>query len=408
MIGTGAGQRFAAGTPSLLRAMNERTVLEFIRERGPVSRAQLARDSGLSKPTVSQALAALATGALVREAGRTSGGKGPTAILYELNPGAGWVLGLDVGATRVRGAIANLTGEIVARGDVRAKARSANTLIQQVAEVAHALAAEAGVPHKRLTFAVVGSPGVFEPSTGHVAMAHNLPGWGRQGVFDELRKMLGVPMRFENDVNLATLGERWRGLGKDVDNFVYLHVGTGVGLGLVLRGELYRGSHGAAGEVAYLPLATTDPHDRAVRKSGALEAALGADGVVGVARAAGMRGTLTSRGIFDAARDGNVRALTVVDTVARRIALAIAAISPILDPELVIVGGGIGRNGDLLLEPVERELKEISPFHPRIESSGLGVDAELHGAVSMALEAAQDRLFARSSARGGGHDGVRR
>lgn len=382
--------------------MNERTVLEFIRERGPVSRAQLARDSGLSKPTVSQALMALTSADLVREAGRTSGGKGPTAVLYELNPDAGWVLGLDVGAARVRGAIANLTGEIVARADVRAKASSARTLIQQVAQTAHGLAAEAGVPRRRLSFAVVGSPGVFEPSTGHVAMAHNLPGWGRQGVFDELRKMLGVPMRFENDVNLATLGERWHGLGKDVDNFAYLHVGTGVGLGLVLRGELYRGSHGSAGEVAYLPLATTDPHDRAVRRSGALEAALGAEGVIGVAKAAGIREPGTPKEIFDAAREGNTRAMKVVDTVARRIALAIAAISPIIDPELVIVGGGIGRNGDLLLEPVERELKAISPFHPRIESSGLGADAELQGAVSLALEAAQDRLFTRSSARGGG------
>jgi predicted NBD/HSP70 family sugar kinase len=356
----------------------------------------------LSKPTVSQALAALATADLVREAGRTSGGKGPTAILYELNPGAGWVVGLDVGAAQVRGAIANLTGEIVARAEARAKASRARTLIQQVAEMAHALAAEAGVPRRRLTFAVVGSPGVFEPSTGHVAMAHNLPGWGRQGVFDELRKMLGVPMRFENDVNLAALGERWHGLGKDVDNFVYLHVGTGVGLGLVLRGELYRGSHGSAGEVAYLPLSTTDPHDQAVRRSGALEAALGADGVVGMAKAVGMRGTLTPRQIFDSAREGNTRALKVVDAVARRVALAIAAISPIVDPELVIVGGGIGRNGDLLLEPVERELRVISPFRPRIEASGLGVDAELHGAVSMALEAAQDRLFSRTSVRGGG------
>ncbi|MEP7059908.1 MAG: ROK family transcriptional regulator [Actinomycetota bacterium] len=382
--------------------MNERTVLEFIRERGPVSRAQLARDSGLSKPTVSQALTALTDADLVREAGRSSGGKGPAAILYELNPGAGWVIGLDVGAARVRGAIANLTGEIVARTDEGARSSRAKTLIQQVAETARALAAEARVPRRRLSYVVVGSPGVFEPSTGHVAMAHNLPGWGRQGLFDELRKMLGVPMRFENDVNLATIGERWHGLGKGVGNFAYLHVGTGVGLGLVLHGELYRGSHGAAGEVAYLPLSTTDPHDRAVRKSGALEAALGADGVVDAARAAGMRGELTPRSIFDTARKGDARAVDVVGTVARRVALAIAAIAPIIDPELVIVGGGIGRNGDLLLEAVERELHAISPFHPRIESSVLGADAELHGAVSMALEAAQDRLFARSSPRGGG------
>src|SRR6266545_3328313 len=103
-MSTGAEQTFAAGTPSLLRAINERTVLEFIRQVGPVSRAQIARDSGLSKPTVSQALAALERGKLVREAGRTSGGKGPTALLYELNPKAGWVVGIDVGRDRVRAA----------------------------------------------------------------------------------------------------------------------------------------------------------------------------------------------------------------------------------------------------------------------------------------------------------------
>jgi len=244
--GTGAEPTFAAGTPSLLRAINERTVLEFIRAVGPVSRAQIARDSGLSKPTVSQALAALERAHLVREAGRTSGGKGPTAVLYELNPGAGWVVGLDVGRDRVRAALADLTGEIVARRDERAHARSAASLIRQMGEVAHELAREAQVGWSRVTVVAVGSPGVFEPSLGQVAYAYNLPGWGRQGLADALTKELGTRLAFENDVNLATLGERWRGLGKDVDDFVYLHVGTGVGMGLVLGGRLYRGARGAA------------------------------------------------------------------------------------------------------------------------------------------------------------------
>ena len=264
------GQRFAAGTPSLLRAMNERSVLEFIREGGPVSRAQLSRDSGLSKPTVSQALSTLEAAKLVREAGRSSGRKGPTAVLYELNPRAGWVVGLDVGADRVRGAIADLTGQVATRADEAAHASGATTLIRQVADMAHALAADAGVSPRKVTYVVVGSPGVFEPSTGHLALAHNLPGWGRQGVFDDLRAALGVPMRFENDVNLATIGERWHGLGKDVDNFAYLHVGTGVGLGLVLHGEIYRGATGAAGEVAYMPIATADPHEPANLRRGDL------------------------------------------------------------------------------------------------------------------------------------------
>ena len=372
-------------------------MLELIRAVGPVSRAQIARDSGLSKPTVSQALSALERARLVREAGRTSGGKGPTAVLYELNPKAGWVVGLDVGKDRVRAAIADLTGEIVARRDERARARSAASLIGQMGEVAHGLAGDAGIRWSQVTVVVVGSPGVFEPSQGQVALAYNLPGWGRQGLLDTLRHELGTRLAFENDVNLATLGERWRGLGKDVDDFVYLHVGTGVGLGLVLNGRLYRGAGGAAGEVGYLPIAVPDPHGAKVGRRGALEGALGASGVVAVARAEGMKPPLTPKRIFDAAREGSPAAERVVRTVATRIALAVAAVVSVVDPELVILGGGVGRNGDLLLEPVVEELRALSPFRPRLEVSALGEDAELVGAVSMALDAAQDQLFERKS-----------
>lgn len=336
----------------------------------------------------------------MREAGRTSGGKGPTAVLYELNPRAGWVVGLDVGRDRVRAAIADLTGEVVARSDDRAHARSSASLIAQLGEIAHRLAAEAGIRWKQVTVAVVGSPGVFEPTRGKLALAHNLPGWGRDGLAEAVQRELGTKVSFENDVNLATLGERWRGLGKDVTDFVYLHVGTGVGMGLVLNGELFRGATGAAGEVGYLPLGALDPHGATVRRRGALEGELGAAGVVAAARAEGMRPPLTPRRIFDAARSGDAAALRVAGVVARRIALAIASIVPVIDPELVILGGGVGRNGDLLLDPVVHELEALSPFHPRVEVSALGEDAELVGAVSMALDAAQDRLFARTDGKG--------
>jgi predicted NBD/HSP70 family sugar kinase len=376
-------------------------VLEFIRQVGPVSRAQIARDSGLSKPTVSQALSALERAKLVREAGRSSGGKGPTAVLYELNPRAGWVVGIDVGRDRVRAAIADLTGDFIARRDERARVRSADTLLEQIGEISHGLASEAGIRWRQVTSAAVASPGVLEPSRRTVALAHNLPGWGRLGLVEALRKELGTSLTFENDVNLATVGEQWRGLGKDVQNFVFLHVGTGVGMGLVVNGRLFRGAHGAAGEVGYLPLATADPHDPENLRHGALEGAVGAAGVVELARSLGMPAPLTPRKIFNAARKGDPPARKVVELVADRIALAIAAVVPVVDPELVILGGGIGQNGDLLLERVERELSTLSPFHPRIEISALGEDAELNGAVATALQEAQDQLFARADARGG-------
>jgi predicted NBD/HSP70 family sugar kinase len=370
-------------------------VLEFIRQVGPVSRAQISRDSGLSKPTVSHSLAALERARLVRPAGRSSGGKGPSAVLYELNPRAGWVVGIDVGTSLLRAAIADLNGDVVARRDERAKASSAGALISQIGEIAHGVAKEAGIRWRQVTCATVGSPGVFEPSRGQVALAHNLPGWGRQGLVEAVQRELGTNIAFENDVNLATVGEQWRGLGKDVSNFAYLHVGTGVGMGLVLNGELYRGATGAAGEVGYMPLATADPHDPANRRRGALEAGLGAKGIVQMARELGIKPPLSAKKLVAAARRGDDKAKEVMERVAKHIALAVAAVVPVIDPELVILGGGIGRNGDLLLEPIEAELRAISPFQPRLEVSALGEDAELTGAVALALQTAQDLLFTR-------------
>ena len=345
---------------------------------------------------MSQALTGLLRAKLVREAGRSSGGKGPTAVLYELNPHAGWVVGIDVGRHWVRAAIADVTGEFVARRDERARVKSARTLITQIGAVAHGLAGDAGIRWKQVTFATVGSPGVLEADRGQVALAYALPGWGRQGLVEAVQQELGTKIAFENDVNLAALGEQWHGIGKGVENFAFLHLGTGVGMGLVLNGELYRGSGGAAGEVGYLPLAGTDLRDPSSRRRGPLDAAGSAAGVVATARRLGMRPPLTAKKVFAEARKGDARAKRVVRTEAARIALAIAAISSVLDPELVILGGGIGGNGDLLLEPVEQELRDLSPFRPRIEVSTLGEEATLHGSVSMALQAAHDHLFERT------------
>ncbi len=319
-------------------------------------------------------------------------------MLYELNPQAGWVVGIDIGRDWVRAAIADVTGHFVARRDERAQVKSAKTLITQIGSVAHGLATDAGIKWRQVTFATVGSPGVFEAERGQVALAYALPGWGRQGLVELVQHELGTKIAFENDVNLAALGERWHGLGQGVDDFAYLHLGTGVGMGLVLNGALYRGSAGAAGEVGYLPLAETDLRDRTSIRRGALDAAASASGVVAEARRLGMPPPLTAKKVFEEARRGDRKAKRVVALEARRIALSIAAIASVVDPKLVILGGGVGSNGDLLLEPVVRELHALSPFRPRVEVSVLREEATLYGSVSMALEAARDQLFFRGEA----------
>ena len=391
------GAAFVAGQPQLLRAINERQVLELIRAAGSASRAQIARASGLSKPTVSLALAGLVESGLVHQIGQSSGGKGPRALLYELNPGSGWVVGLDVGRQWVRAAIADITGEIKARRDERARTRSTSALVAQIGALAHEVAGDVGIEWAGVTHATVGSPGVLDPERELLEHAPNLPGWGKQGLVGAIRGQLGTVVTFENDVNLAALGERRHGLGREVENFVFLSVGTGVGMGIVIGGELYRGSGGAAGEVAYLPIGEGDPHDRAVRSRGQLEEAASASGVVHHARELGMRAPLTPRKIFAAARRGDALAGQVVAAEARRLALAIAVVTPILNPELVILGGGVARdNGDVLLGLIRRELRAISPFQPRLAVSELGEEATLAGAVATSLAAAQDRLFSRS------------
>jgi len=387
---------FAPGTPSLLRALNERAVLELIRNNGSVSRAEVARRSGLSKPTVSQALTGLLGSSLVREVGRSTGRKGPGAVLYELNPESGWVVGIDVGRRWVRATLADIAGRIVARRDEHARARSSAALVHQIGGIAHALAGDAGLGWDQVTHATVGNPGVLDPSKGKLALAPNLPGWGKQGLVEAIQAELGTNTSFENDVNLAALGELARGAGRGVANFVFLWVGTGVGLGIVIDGRLYRGAAGAAGEIGYLPLGPGDPHDRSLRRRGVLEEATAGAAVVHAARRNGVRAA-SPKSVFAAARRGDAAAVRAVAEEAGRIALAIAAVAPVLDPELVILGGGVGEGGgDLLLEPVRRELRGLSPFRPRLAVSELADEAVLHGAVAVALDAAQEEVFDRT------------
>src|SRR3954470_3207511 len=280
-----ADEHLRPGRPRLLRAINERAVLERLRAGGPASRSELAAATGVSKPTVGQALANLERAGLVRPAGQRTGERGRSATLYELDPTAAWVAGVDVGRSWVRVAVADLAGEVVGRRDERNRARSAGALVERVRSLAHEVVAEAGVAWDDVVHTVVGSPGVLDPGTDRLRYASNLPGWSRPGLVGELRIALTLSLTIDNDTNLAALGERAYGRGRGVANFVYLSIGTGIGMGIVVGGELYRGARGAAGEGGFLPLADGGLGSRASRaRGGALEEAAAAGGLVRTAK----------------------------------------------------------------------------------------------------------------------------
>jgi predicted NBD/HSP70 family sugar kinase len=386
----------AGGTPRLLRAHNERALIECLRRAGSSSRPDLARIAGLSKPTVSQALANLESVGLVRPVGPASPSLGRTAMLYEVDPTAGYVVGIDIGRAWIRVAAADLSGEIVARRDERNRARSGSALVRSVASVAHEVVEAAGLTWNQVAHTVVGGPGVFDPDSDRLRHAPNVPGWSRPGVMSELREALPPTVALDNDANLAAVGERSYGSGRDARTFVYVSVGTGIGMGVIIDGELYRGAHGAAGEVGYLPLGEDGAGGaagREARRRGILEEAASADAVVRTAKRLGMEGATSAKRVFAAARAGDELALAAVDAEAQRLALVVGTVAAIVDPEFVLLGGGVGSNIDLLRPPLERRLAELTPLAPPVAEGELGQDAIVLGAVASALDTARDLVF---------------
>jgi predicted NBD/HSP70 family sugar kinase len=374
--------------PPLLKDLNERRVLETIRSGAPISRAEISRRAGISKPTVSLALQSLLGARLVREAPAEPGRPSYGALFFEAVPDAALVLGLDLGARFLRGAICDLRGEVRARQDVELHRSDPDGVLSALADLHRSLVARVDGSGERLDGAVVGVPGVVEARTGAIRVTHFRELEGRR-LADELRERLGLHVTIENDINLAALGEQWQGVARGVDNFVFLSVGTGLGAGLVLGGELHRGQHGAAGEVDYALIGLgeeVDPSAEGVSALAAREAAR--------AGATALAAPYDAREIFAAARAGDEAAREVVGEVARRIALHIAPISSVADVALVVLGGGLGANGDLLLEPVRGCLGEWLPYPPRIEVSSLGEAAVLSGALAVGLRSALDNVFA--------------
>jgi predicted NBD/HSP70 family sugar kinase len=368
-------------TPPLLKDLNERTVLETIRSAAPISRAEISRTAGISKPTVSQALQSLLGAGLVRETAHEGDGPSYGATFFEQVPEAAFVLGLDLGAHFVRGAVCDVGGEIRARQDVELREPTAVVATAAIVELTRALIAAAGAQSHRVDSVVLGVPGAVDIDSGRISLAINVAGLEDGDFRGELADALQLPLTIENDINLAALGERWRGVALGLDDFAFLSVGTGLGAGLVLRGELHRGHSGFAGEIDYARLGFDETMDPC------------ADAVSAFAHSVGAPPPHDPRAIFAAARAGNPAALEVVEEEARRIALHIVPIAAVTDVGLIVLGGGIGANGDLLHDHIRHLLAKWLPSPPRVQGSSLGDAAVLTGALAIGLRAARENVF---------------
>ena len=373
----------------LVRRTNVENVFRAIGEHGPISRAMIIKLTNLSKPTVLSVVAALEGEGLIRGVQVSSTGAGRIPIVYAHNPGAAHVVGIDLGGTKILAALADLAGEILAEVEVPTSKAGGSAVVRQLAETARTLARQAGVSWATVDAVSVGSPGVVV-ADGTLDLATNVAGLGSTPLASELTRALRAPVTVDNDVNMAALGELKVGVAQKCHTFALLAIGTGVGLGLVVDGRLARGARGGAGEIAFFPIGG-DPSTAAAKRRGTFELAVSGSGVEAMLREqlTHTRSTVlhrrsNARDIYAAAENGDPVGAAVVERHATVLAQALLALASLIDPEMIVTGGGIGAN-PFLLEPLRAAVDRIAPWPVRIETSALGARAGLIGAIHHAL-----------------------
>ena len=383
------------GTPSLLRELNDRSALELLLAGGPMTRAQLGEHTGLSKVTASQTLARLGERGLVAVAGEQAGGRGPNAALYAVIPSSAYVAGLHVERDEISAGVADVTGNVVTK--ISVNPATADDPVALVRNAVMAACDSAGVAPESLRAFVIGTPGVLDPRTGDPRLAVNLPAW-HEGVLDALRSDLGRPVTLENDVNLAAMAERSVGAATGVSDFVLVWIGVGLGLATVLGGRVHRGVGGAAGEIGYLPVPGVPlPEDVTHPATGAFQRLVGAQALLPLAAQYGFSQPTAAAAVTAAVRAadaGEERGGAFLGELAGRVATGVAAISVVLDPGLVVLGGDVGlAGGTALAERVESEVGRICPARPTVVPSAVSGGPVLRGAILAAVDQARSELL---------------
>lgn len=383
-----------------LRRLNRLRVLDTLRRRGSVSRADIARQTGLSRTTVSNLVGRLLEEGLVVEQGgeepqpaSPNGGRPPT--LLTLNPSAGAVVGIDFGHEEIRVAVADLAyaliGEASCALDVDHRADDALTA---AASMVHRVLDDAGLERRRVLGAGVALSAPVHAGTRALASAAIFPDWMDKNVGEELGRRLLVPVYVGNDANLGALAEATFGAGRGIANFVYVMLATGVGAGLVLDGQLYEGDTGTAGELGHVVVAPDGLICRCGNR-GCLETIAGTRAIVQALRHSHGADT-TLDDVLRLTEAGDSGARRVVADAGRAVGRALAGVCSVLDPRLVIVGGEVTAAGDLVLagirESIELMMTPSAGHAVSVVPGELGVRAEVLGAIALAMSSSPSPL----------------
>ncbi|MCU1552221.1 MAG: hypothetical protein JWR36_2781 [Glaciihabitans sp.] len=404
-----------AGSSAHLRQHNSRTVLDVITRSDVALRVvEIMRTTGLSRPTVET----VAEGLLeqgwvtVTEPDETAKqrGRGRPARLYRFNATAAHVIGVDIGAHSLAASLADMRGNTVASVRERVfPTMGARERLEIASQAIHTLSTRAGVAISNVLAVTVGTPGTVARDTDRVGKSPGMPGWTDIDLVATLRESVECDVVLENDANLAAVGERALGVARDFSDVLFLLLGERLGAGVISNGALIRGRDGAAGEIGYVQARGSEDRDPAF---GPLESMVNASALLERGRAAlashpdsrlaelceGDPAKLTAEAITLAATEGDPAASKALRGLARVLALGVAPALLTLNPEVMVVGGGISRGGHVLRDELAAALQDLLLYPPEIRISALGDEAVLAGAVDQSIRRVELEVLSKVSA----------
>lgn len=387
-----------------VKNINKHAVLDLIRfTPGGISRAGIAKQIGLSRAAVSTIVNDLIETGIIRDAKQRAKTSGRPRTLLEINPDAGFIAGIDTGASHMRAILTNFGANSIAEKEIAIDiAKGPDFCIAQANELLGNLLAEKNMDFSMLSAIGIGVPGPIDSEAGMVIAPPIMPGWDRFPIRDTLEKLWGRPVSVNNDAELGALGEWAYGAGRGARDLAYIKVGTGIGAGLLIGGRIYRGSTGSAGEIGHLTMDNDGPMCTCGNR-GCLEALSGGHAIAKQAAAAIKKGKrtqladngtepITAKYVASVAQHGDLVAQQIMAEAGEHLGVAIAGLVNIFNPDIIVVGGGVAQIGDLFLEPVRKTVAKRSlpaaANNVRITTAVLGRRASSLGAVVQAVSLA--------------------
>jgi predicted NBD/HSP70 family sugar kinase len=387
------------GSLESLRERNRLRVIDALRTRGAISRADIARQTGLSRSTVSSLVGDLqAAGVVVERIAESAapaspqGGRPP--VLVALDQSAGAVVGLDFGHDSLRVAVADLSYAILAETYAELEVdTAAQVALDTAARLVDELIDEAGVERDRVLAAGMGLPGPIDRESGLVHSQPILPSWVGLNPAGEMEERLELPVHLDNDANVGALGESTFGVGRGTHVMAYLRLSAGIGAGLVINGRPFRGARGIAGEIGHVLVDPQGPICRCGNR-GCLETFVAGPALCELLRRS--HGPLTVPDLLRLVEEGDAGCQRVLADAGRVVGRAVADLCNYLNPDLVVVGGDLSVAGDVLLEPMREAVRRFAipaaVEDVEIVAGSLGGRAELLGALALAGHESEDPL----------------